>query len=222
VTWHAPCYFADGENLDGENAIASLLPRVNRKEDEMATEWFCRIMGAEWGPMSAMELVAVARRGRLSRDDLVRRGDHDTWVRAELVRGLFNGPPVATTVTSDRLAVDARQASPAKRSMRQRAGAQYWIKADARIAGPFTSQTVREMAERGTLKPSHSISKDRVRWGKAALVEGLSFGNAKPDAPTASVRSAVWLDGSADFAQQPTASLASSEANEPVLLAFGR
>ena len=77
----------------------------------MATEWFCKIMGEEWGPMSAQELIAVARRGRLTRDDNVKRGDQGTWVRAEVVRGLFNSPPIAATVTSDRLVAAVQRGS---------------------------------------------------------------------------------------------------------------
>ena len=55
----------------------------------MATEWYCKIMGDEWGPMSSQELMAVAQRGRLTRNDTVRRGADGTWVRAEVVKGLF-------------------------------------------------------------------------------------------------------------------------------------
>ena len=29
----------------------------------MATEWYCRIMGEEWGPMSEQELMAVRGEG---------------------------------------------------------------------------------------------------------------------------------------------------------------
>jgi hypothetical protein len=188
----------------------------------MATEWFCRIMGDEWGPMSAMELLAVARRGRLSRDDLVRRGDSDTWVRAELVRGLFNGPPVATTVTSDRLVAEVKAPSPAKRSVRQLVPNHYWVKGDGMVSGPFTSRALRGMAERGTLKPSHWISKDRVRWGRAASVRGLTFGAAKPDVPTASVRSAIWLDDSDEFANLPSDDVETAESVEGVLLGARR
>jgi len=74
----------------------------------MATEWFCRVMGEEWGPMSARELVAVARFGRLTRDDVVRRGATGTWVRAEIVEGLFNEPAQASTIAPLRAVIAGR------------------------------------------------------------------------------------------------------------------
>lgn len=171
----------------------------------MATEWYCRIMGDEWGPMSAMELIAVARWGRLTRDDTVRRGTDGTWVRAELVRGLFNAPPVAATVTSDRLVAAARKAAPAKRSVRKAAPTQYWVKVEEKIAGPFSSRELRQMAEQRALKPTYAISKDRRRWTPAAQVKGLSFGGASAAAETMSVRSAVWLEKPLASPVAPTA-----------------
>ncbi len=157
----------------------------------MATEWYCRIMGDEWGPMSATELIAVARWGRLTRDDTVRRGNKGTWVRAELVKGLFNSQPVAATVTSDRLVAAARQVAPAKRSVRKVAPTQYWVDLGGKISGPFTGGELREMAEQGGLKPQHLISKNRKHWTRAAKVKGLSFGRASAEEATMSIRSAV-------------------------------
>jgi hypothetical protein len=86
------------------------------------------------------------------------------------------------------------------------------------ISGPFTSRILRQMAERGTLKPSHAISKDRVRWGRAGQVEGLAFGSAKPDVATESVRSAVWLDDSPDFLKSRAAEVETAESVAGVLL----
>ncbi len=58
----------------------------------MATEWFCKIMGDEQGPMTAAELHTLARAGRLTIDDLVRKHADGSWVRAENVIGLFDRP----------------------------------------------------------------------------------------------------------------------------------
>jgi hypothetical protein len=160
----------------------------------MAGEWYCKIMGEEWGPMSAVELIAVARWGRLSRDDTVRREGSGTWVRAELVKGLFNTQPVAATVTSDRLVAAAKKASPAKRSVRKGSSSQYWVRVGEKIAGPFNSSELRQMAERGAIKPDYLIGRDRRKWTRAADVKGLAFGGARADAKTMSVRSAVVLD----------------------------
>src|SRR5215213_3989590 len=148
----------------------------------MATEWFCKIMGEEWGPMSAEELVAIARRGRLTRDDNVKRGNQGTWVRAEVVRGLFNSPPIAATVTSDRLVAAVQRAAPAKRSVAQSTEPmRFWIKIRPiakRAAGPFSEDRIRQFAEQGVLKPFHLISNDRRHWYRAADARGLVFRGA--------------------------------------------
>ena len=158
----------------------------------MSNEWYCRIMGDQWGPMSAQELLAVARRGRLTRDDLVRQGAHGTWVRAEVVKGLFNNAELAPTATSSRVAISPRQPSPAKRSLQALRPRQYWIKMGGRKAGPFSGAKIRALAAEGILKPHYLISDDRKNWIGASQVKGLSFGGASPDAATASIRSAVW------------------------------
>ncbi len=61
----------------------------------MATQWFCKIMGDEQGPLTAGELQAIAHSGRLSIDDLVRKHADGTWVRAENVVGLFDRPSLS-------------------------------------------------------------------------------------------------------------------------------
>jgi GYF domain 2 len=164
----------------------------------MATEWFCKIMGEEWGPMSQQELVAVARRGRLTRDDNVKRGDQGTWVRAEVVRGLFNSPPIAATVTSDRLVAAVQRAAPAKRSVVLSIDPmRYWIKigqVGTRVAGPFSADRVRQFAEQGVLKPFHLVSNDRRHWYRAVDARGMVFGGAAASAKTISARSSVWLE----------------------------
>jgi hypothetical protein len=151
-------------------------------------------MGEEWGPMSTLELIDIARRGRLTRDDVVRRAGSGTWVRAELVEGLFNTQPAAQTVTSDRFVATRRKAAlPAHRSLRKVSPTQYWIRIDKKVSGPFTSSELRQMAERGALKPYHYIGKDRQRWTRAIDVRGLVFGGAAADEETLSARSAVKL-----------------------------
>jgi hypothetical protein len=184
-------------------------------------EWYCKIMGEEWGPMSAVELIAVARWGRLSRDDQVRRVNSSTWVRAELVKGLFNSQPVAATVSSDRLVAAAKKAAPAKRSVRKSGSSQYWVKIDEKISGPFSSAELRQMAERGSIKPNYLIGRDRQKWIRAADVKGLSFGGARADARTMSVRSAVVLDK--PFSQGVrTAGFEPSDDDSDILIEAGR
>jgi len=160
----------------------------------MATEWFCKIMGEEWGPMSSGELQAIARWGRLTRDDIVRSGADGAWVRAELVPGLFPAPANAVTVTPDSQSGGRRSGCPAKRTMRNAVQKQYWFRIDKKIAGPFSAQQLRQLAEYGLLKRFYMISNDRRHWTRASLVKGLVFCAIDRDAATMSVRSAVVLD----------------------------
>jgi hypothetical protein len=179
----------------------------------MASEWFCKIMGEEWGPMSTMELLAIAQRGRLSRDDQVRRADSDSWVRAELVQGLLNVTPVAPTATTDH-SVTTPKASPAKRSLRKSVPALYWVKTEHRVSGPFPSEALRHLAERGVLKRSHLVSKDRENWARASIVQGLVFGEERPEGVMYSVRSADLLDESAESDKSPSTNVFSASVAE--------
>lgn len=184
----------------------------------MATEWFCRIMGEEWGPMSAQELMAVARWGRLSRDDTVRRGNSGTWVRAEMVQGLFSSSlAAATTILSKRVSATAQKPTPAKRSVRNLPKSQYWVNIGQRIAGPFSGTQLRQLAACGRLKPTHLISKDRCNWVVASNVKGLSFGGANAHTETVSIRSALWLDQTPTLPDAEVAHYACSSA-EGVLI----
>jgi hypothetical protein len=147
----------------------------------MATEWYCKIMGEQWGPMCSEELVAFARGGPLTPNDVVKHGEQGIWVRAELVRGLFKLPHTAPTATSGDLVVAVQPKAPAKHPARSRAAKQYWIKIrefGTKAAGPFSAKQVREFAQLGALKPSHLVSTNRRHWSRAGRVRGLVFGGA--------------------------------------------
>ncbi len=45
-------------------------------------DWYCRIMGAEFGPMTEEDLVIIYRSGQLAAHDLVREGPHGQWFPA--------------------------------------------------------------------------------------------------------------------------------------------
>lgn len=72
----------------------------------MATQWFCKIMGDERGPMTAVELHQLARAGGLAIDDLVRKHADGTWVRAENVIGLFDRPSLPVVVKESIAVID--------------------------------------------------------------------------------------------------------------------
>jgi hypothetical protein len=68
------------------------------------------------------------------------------------------------------------------------------VKVDDAISGPFTGKALCDLAERGSLRPCHFISKDRMKWARAGVVKGLVFGEEKPYQPTRFERSAVEMD----------------------------
>jgi hypothetical protein len=137
----------------------------------MSAEWFCNIMGDQWGPMSTSELVAVAKRGRLGRNDVVRRGASGTWVRAEVVEGLFEKSVPAMTATAQRTV--RPQCLPAKRSVSHNCARKYWVQVEQGTAGPFTASQLRYLAAKGKLRPDYLISDNHLQWVRAAKIPGL-------------------------------------------------
>ena len=156
----------------------------------MATEWFCKIMGVERGPMSSQEIMALARVGRLKRQDLVRKGG--TWVRAEVVQGLFETPAPQASPPAPCVAPSGRPPLPARRSIRQIRLPEYWVKVGGEIAGPFSQVKLRQLAAKGKLKPHYLVSDDRRRWSRVSDRHDLLFGDVRPQPSTVSVRSTVW------------------------------
>lgn len=55
----------------------------------MASQWFCRVLGQEVGPVSFKELAEMLRAGTLKETDPVRREGATKWTRAREVIGLF-------------------------------------------------------------------------------------------------------------------------------------
>jgi hypothetical protein len=143
----------------------------------MSSEWFCRIMGDEWGPMSEDELVAVARRGRLTRNDMVREGKTGTWVRGEVVQGLFEHKVPASTGAAPR-SLTGSKGLPARRSVRQNCARKYWVQVGENTAGPFTGSQLKQLASLGKLKPYYLISGDHIHWVRASQVKGLTIRTA--------------------------------------------
>lgn len=58
----------------------------------MAAEWFYQLMGSQLGPVSGAELLALAQRGTITHDTLVRKGANGNWVSAQQVQGLPFAP----------------------------------------------------------------------------------------------------------------------------------
>ncbi|MDZ7620699.1 MAG: DUF4339 domain-containing protein [Patescibacteria group bacterium] len=55
----------------------------------MTTDWYCKIAGAELGPLSSQQLRALAADGRLRPEDEVCQGQGGKWVAADRVKGLL-------------------------------------------------------------------------------------------------------------------------------------
>ncbi|MFM2096425.1 MAG: hypothetical protein RIS70_3549 [Planctomycetota bacterium] len=63
----------------------------------MATVWYYRIAGTEYGPISTPELLELAKQGKLRPDDEVKKNRHD-WRPASKVQGLFSAEQADSTV----------------------------------------------------------------------------------------------------------------------------
>jgi hypothetical protein len=58
----------------------------------MAAEWFYKVADREIGPLAVPQLKAMAQRGSLRPEDLVRRGTEGKWLPAGRIKGLFPEP----------------------------------------------------------------------------------------------------------------------------------
>ena len=79
----------------------------------MAIEWFCKIAGREFGPLSAAELRAMVSEGSLTPSHVVRRGREGDWCKAGQVKGLFHGADEAAWSAS----VDGLETKPAEKPL---------------------------------------------------------------------------------------------------------
>lgn len=59
----------------------------------MSHDWYYKLMGEEYGPLSSGDLQQHALDGRVTLETHVRRSDGDRWVTADSVKGLFDKPP---------------------------------------------------------------------------------------------------------------------------------
>lgn len=55
----------------------------------MASQWYVKSNGQEFGPFSSSKLKALAQHGKIGRTAFVRKGANGTWVGAARVQGLF-------------------------------------------------------------------------------------------------------------------------------------
>lgn len=74
----------------------------------MASQWLCRILQEELGPLNFQELVELARAGTLSEDDLVREERAATWQPARTVIGLFHAARAIQQETHETTPAEAK------------------------------------------------------------------------------------------------------------------
>ena len=153
----------------------------------------------------------------------MKRGNRGIWVRAELVRGLFNSPPAAATATSDRVVAAIQQARRPRgrcdRSCPLGIGSK-WDPRGRESRGRSPLKLFGGFPSTGILKPFHLVSNDRRHWTRAIDVRGLVFGGAAPEAETASIRSAVWLEQPLISPDSPTTDAAFCQSPVAVLVQF--
>lgn len=81
----------------------------------MAQQWYCRISGKQYGPLSPKQLKQLAVQGKLKPDDGVRRESDKQWAPANKVKGLFSeGPESKEAAATPRTASAAAETSPPK------------------------------------------------------------------------------------------------------------
>jgi hypothetical protein len=56
----------------------------------MSSQWYCRILDSELGPIGFSDLAEMVRSGSLGEDDLVRQSTQPDWKKARDVIGLFH------------------------------------------------------------------------------------------------------------------------------------
>ncbi|HVA46102.1 MAG TPA: DUF4339 domain-containing protein [Pirellulales bacterium] len=84
-------------------------------------DWFYKVMGEEYGPISSAELKEKAADGTIDQSSLIRKGRDGDWISAHKTSLSFGGPVVAIDTSKARMprvkpAAPVETAKPAKRS----------------------------------------------------------------------------------------------------------
>ncbi|TWT74578.1 hypothetical protein Pla123a_34020 [Posidoniimonas polymericola] len=150
----------------------------------MATEWYCRLMGAELGPFTSKQLLEMARSHQVTPDDSVRKGPDGEWVGAHRVKGLFEDLSASTIIMAGlppdvQAALDRRQQEQenkqAAKKPKPSAVSWHYIGEEAKV-GPLTFDELKVHGRQGLLKPNCRVwSSKSPKWRRAREVEGLEF-----------------------------------------------
>ncbi len=82
----------------------------------MAQEWYCRIAGKQYGPMSPKQLKSLAASGKLKPDDGVRREADKQWAAASKVKGLFSADAAEQKTSTPKAKPSGATSAPVKKA----------------------------------------------------------------------------------------------------------
>lgn len=139
----------------------------------MGAEWYCKVMGAEYGPMSQDELVERVRQRNLGPEDLVRKAGGD-WLAVFEVGGLME---LASRPPKQELAdTSESKSASAAHSDKATSDSDWFCLASGEKRGPMRFDELQTLANKGLLR-----AKDRVwrsstpKFKPASEVEGLDL-----------------------------------------------
>jgi GYF domain 2 len=128
----------------------------------MASFWYYRKNGTQYGPVASRELKAMAASGKLIPTDMISREDLSGWRTAGSAKGLF------TPVDSPAIA-NASAGQPS-----QTTSSQWFYMKGHKSFGPVSRQQLKELADKGGLQPEDMVGRIGMPGRRPALlVKGL-------------------------------------------------
>lgn len=145
----------------------------------MATEWYCRLMGAELGPFTSKQLLEMARSHQITPDDSVKKGPDGAWVGAHRVRGLFEDLSASTIIMASlppEVKAALEQKDKADAAAQEPAHVTWHYISDHKKVGPLEFDQLIAHGAQGLLKPHDRVwSSTSPKWCEAKDVDGLAF-----------------------------------------------
>lgn len=148
----------------------------------MPVEWYCRLMGAEMGPLTAAQLLEMAHSHQLTPEDLVRRGADGEWVAGYRVTGLFDEQARRRTVSASPPPAAAKVPEQEPESVRPGAATgaapetQWFYISEGTKYGPLTFAVLQERCRSGQIRATDRVwSSSTPKWAEARRIEGLHF-----------------------------------------------
>lgn len=143
----------------------------------MATEWFCKIMGSEYGPMSQQELIERVRQRNIGPEDLVRKGDSE-WLAVFEIPGLMDAASKpAQTEGEDQHTGEpngASEASGQSSAKSQQNDSDWFCLASGEKKGPLRFDQLQDLAKQGHLRAKDRVWRtSRPKFQPASDIDGL-------------------------------------------------